>query len=177
MSAVWAMAAAGAALSLFLFTGCREKESRPAPAPSAPAAAAAPAPPQDPALIRKVVERYNQLLSDGYRNLNMNPVQEAASVQLAEKAYSHMAALGEGKARMDSRLKKIDYRSIDFTAPTRCLVKTDETWDFAYLDIKTGVKTGEVKDFVYHVAYTLEVKDGRWLVTEAAATFDQPRGR
>ncbi|GFO53612.1 hypothetical protein GMSM_06190 [Geomonas sp. Red276] len=175
MSSLSALIAVGAALSLLLFTGCREKESPPAPSPSAPAAARAPA--KDPALIRQVVERYNQLLSDGYRNLNMNPVQEAATVQLAEKAYTHMAAIGEGKARMDSHLKRIDYRSIDFPAPNRCLVKTDETWDFAYLDIKSGAKTGEVKDFVYHVAYTLEVKDGRWLVTDAAATFDQPRGR
>lgn len=162
-----------ALLAGLALVGCKEKKAAP-PADVAP--------PTTPVAIvgtpteqaQKTVERYNQLLAEGYRNLNMTPLQEVASEKQAEKAYIHMSALGEGKSKMISQLKKITFLKTEFPTPQKCLVSTDELWDFAYHNIETGAKAGEQKNFLYHVNYTLEQKDGRWQITDIFASSDEP---
>lgn len=162
-------------LLCLLLVACREK----APEGSAPVSGI-PAPqvmfpggePDD--LVKNVIVRYNQLLSYGYATLNMNPLQEVTTPQQAEKAYSHMAAIGEGGVRMTSQLKKIGFTAVTFPKPGAAVVKTREVWDFAYNDIKTGVKKEEEKNFVYLVTYTLENRAGRWLITDISAGSEEP---
>jgi len=163
-----------AILLLFaLFCACSRQQESAAP----PAKAATPVPLQTDLpreeLVKKVIARYNYLLAEGYKNLNMNPLQEVASVLQAEKAYSHMAAIGEGKVRMVSQLKKMNFVHVNFPSDGKAEVQTHEIWDFAYTDIKTGRKNEEVKDFPYDVNYTLEAKDGRWLITDIVAGSEQ----
>ena len=126
------------------------------------------------ARVKNIVLRYNELLVFGYENLNMNFLQEVATPEQAEKAYFHMAAIGEGRVRMRSHLKKIDWARIDVSTPGKAVVQTNEVWDFAYHDIKTDKKGQEEKDFVYHITYTIaREKDGRWLISDIAATSDE----
>jgi hypothetical protein len=124
-------------------------------------------------MARKMVERYNQLLIEGYRKLNMTPLQEVATEQLAKKAYYHMAAISEGFSRMNSTLKKIEFVKTEFTGPSRCQVQTREVWDFFYSDIKSGKLHKEVRDYVYHVNYVMEITEGRWMITDIVATGDE----
>ena len=161
-------------LLLVALSGCSRKEE----ATTAPLSrAGAPLPPQPDLpreeLVKKIVERYNVLLAAGYKNLDMNPLQEVATVEQAEKAYTHMAAIGEGTVRMVSRLKKIDYVQVLFPREDKGVVRTREIWDFAYTDIKSGRKNEEVTDFPYDVSYTLEKKDGRWLITDVVASSER----
>lgn len=161
-------------LMLAALAGCSEKKREPQPPPPQ---AGAPLPPQPnlprEELVKKIVERYNELLAAGYRSLNMNPLQEVATPAQAEKVYTHMAALGEGSVRMVSRLKKIDYVRLRFPGEAKAEVGTRELWDFAYTDIKTGAKNEEEKDFPYDVTYTLEKKDGRWFITDVVASSER----
>lgn len=122
---------------------------------------------------RSLILRYNQLLSEGYKTTNMTRLQEVATKELAEKAFYHMAAIGEGKSRMVSELKKIDYTETDCSKPLQCRVVTKERWDFAYADILTGARSNEVKDYIYDVQYLLENRQGRWLITEITATGEE----
>src|SRR5690242_8812450 len=62
--------------------------------------------------VQGTVKRYNELLIQGYRSLNMNPMQEAATIPQAQKLYYHMSALGEGRLRMDSALKNLTFKKI-----------------------------------------------------------------
>ena len=124
--------------------------------------------------VQKTIQRYNQLLAQGYENLNMTPLQEVATKDQAEKAYVHMAAIGEGKAKMVSELKKITFTRLEFPQPGKCLTATDEIWDFAYQNLRTGAKEGERKDFLYHVTYSLESQGGRWMITDIVAGSDEP---
>jgi len=130
--------------------------------------------------IKRVISRYNELLIWGYRNLNMNPLQEVATEEQAAKLYHHMAALGEGDARMESVLKKIDFREITFEGRNAATVKTQEIWDFAHYGIKTGDKQIEEKDFVYELTYHLKKEDRKWLVEKVTvietsdAAVDKP---
>jgi len=120
-----------------------------------------------------LIKRYNQLLSEGYKTTNMTKLQEVATPELSEKAYYHMAAIGEGKSRMVSELKKIDFKETDCSKPSTCRVVTKELWDFGYADIQTGQKSNEVKDYMYDVQYVLENKQGKWLITEITATGEE----
>jgi hypothetical protein len=120
-----------------------------------------------------MVLRYNQLLSEGYKTINMTKLQEVATQELAEKAYYHMSAIGEGKSRMVSELKKIDFVETDCSQPSKCRVVTREKWNFAYADIQTGTRSNEVKDYLYDVRYALENRQGRWTITEISATGEE----
>lgn len=149
-----------------------------APRQAAPASAPKPTPlPWKPAYnggtrtdaVKNVVLRYNELLAFGYEHLDMTPLQEVTSERQAEKAYFHMAAIGEGGVRMLSRLNRIDFTGVSFPSPGKASVRTREVWDFAYHDIKSGTKKEDEKDFGYLMTYTLEEESGRWLITDSAA--------
>jgi hypothetical protein len=99
----------------------------------------------------------------------MSRLAEVASRDQAEKAYIHMAAIGEGQVRMLSNMKKIEYTDVKQEAPGSFQVRTKELWDFAYTDIKTGKETGKVTDFVYQVSYTLKKSGPRWVIVDSVA--------
>src|SRR6185369_7005507 len=151
-------------------TGCRESATNKVSESARPQASAASGASEE---SHKLIERYNQLLCDGYKTMNMTSLQEVATKELAERAYYHMAAIGEGKSRMVSELKRINFVETDCSKPSKCRVVTKEWWDFGYADILTGQRSNEVKDYIYDVQYLLENREGRWLITEIAATGEE----
>jgi hypothetical protein len=159
-----------ACILLIAVTGC--KDSTP-PKAGEPAKAASTAPGTPSESTHNLIVKYNSLLSEGYKTTNMTKLQEVTTPELAEKAYYHMAAIGEGNSRMVSDLKKIDFVETDCAVPTKCRVVTKERWDFAYADIITGARSNEVKDYQYDVQYLLENRQGRWLITEITATGEE----
>jgi hypothetical protein len=163
-----------AIVALLFCAGCKDKSPEPKAEPvkignALPSQSALPR--ED--LVKKLVERYNVLLAGGYKSLDMNPLQEVATPQQAEKAYIHMAAIGEGTVRMISQLKKLDFVLIQFPTDKSAIVRTHEVWDFAYTDIKSGKKNEEVKDFPYDVTYTFEQSGGRWLISDIVASSEK----
>jgi hypothetical protein len=92
---------------------------------------------------------------------------------VALQAYYHMSAIGEGKAKMLSRVKNIDFVKTEFPAPGKCRLQTKEVWDFSYHDIAGGNVLQEVKDYVYHVQYTIENRQGRWTITGVSARGEE----
>lgn len=115
--------------------------------------------------IEHVIRRYNHLLIQGYRNQDMNPMQEVTTEEQARKLYHHMAALGEGRLRMESELKSIVLKKTDLRGSSEATVETEETWDFCHRRIDTNEKFAEEKDFIYRMGYVLNKNDGRWLIT------------
>jgi hypothetical protein len=115
--------------------------------------------------IENIIRRYNYLVIQGYRNQDMNPLQEVTTEEQARKLYHHMAALGEGKLRMESKLKDIKFKSIDQRSSAEATVETEETWDFTHHRMANNEKYAEEKDFIYRMGYILNKKDGRWVIT------------
>lgn len=118
--------------------------------------------------VKATIMRYNQLIAEGYRKQNMNPLQEVTTKDQALKLYFHMSALGEGKLRMDSTLKHIEFTKIVFPKAGEATVETRETWDFTQSDMKSGKTYYEEKDFVYDMGYTLKREGSRWLITNVS---------
>lgn len=116
--------------------------------------------------IEKVIRRYNILLAEGYRTQNMNTLQEVTTREQAVKLYHHMAALGEGRLRLESQLKKMSMKKIERRDPSHAVVETEEVWDFTHYRMDTGEKYAEERDFVYRMGYILQKSDGRWIITE-----------
>ena len=116
--------------------------------------------------IENLIRRYNVLVILGYRNQDMNPIQEVATEEHARRLYHHMSALGEGGLRMESRLKNIRFKKTDLRDNADATVETEETWDFAHYRMATNEKYAEEKDFIYRMGYILHKKEGRWIITE-----------
>ena len=155
---------------LCFMAGCSEKSSSDKKESANKISAAAVLTGSPTEVVQKTIKRYNQLLAEGYQKLNMTNLQEVTTEDLAVKAYYHVAALTEGKSKMVSELKNIDFIKVDFDQPSKARVVTKETWDFAYVDMQTGAKKEEVKDYIYHVAYALDNKQGKWIINEITAT-------
>lgn len=115
--------------------------------------------------VKAAIMRYNQLVAEGYRKQNMNSLQEVTTKDQATKLYFHMSALGEGKLRMDSTLKDIQFTNIVFPKSGEATVETRETWDFTQSDMTSGKKYYEEKDYLYVMGYTLKKNGNSWLVT------------
>lgn len=112
---------------------------------------------------------YNQLLREGYQSFNMNPLQQAATKRQAETLYIHMAALGEGRVRMESSLKDIQFTEVNIQQESKATVKTKEVWDFRHIDIDKKQVVLDEKDFEYLITYELVKEGPRWLVAKVVA--------
>ena len=114
--------------------------------------------------VKETILRYNQLLAEGYANMNMNPLQEVATADQAGKEYRHMAALGEAKIRMEALLKSIAFSGIVVFRNGTASAVTNEVWDYTHFDVKTRTPVARQKDVVYTLKYELKQENRRWVV-------------
>ena len=117
------------------------------------------------AQLKDTVVKYNTLLAEGYRNLNMNPLIQVATERRATKAFYHMAALGEARIKMDAKLKKITFSDIKIISHDKAEVVTDEIWDYTYLSIDSSKPLFD-NSITYKLKYILEKRSNRWLVAD-----------
>jgi hypothetical protein len=115
--------------------------------------------------LKETIIRYDALLAEGYRSLNMNPLTQAATEQRATKAYHHMAALGEAGVKMESTLRNMKFLKVKTLSKEQAEVNTEEIWDYAYLDIKSGKSLFD-NTVTYNLKYDLVKKSDQWLVSD-----------
>lgn len=133
-------------LVLLLFSGCNQNKRQ----------------------IKDTVTAYTTLLAQGYRNLNMNPLIQVATEERATKAYHYMAALGEARVKMDARLKNLKFLDIKihgFLKGEKAEVKTEEIWDYSYINIDRGEQVFD-NSVTYELTYALIKKSDQWLVAD-----------
>jgi hypothetical protein len=118
--------------------------------------------------VKATVARYDELLRDGYQRQDMSFVREVATEEQTRKLYFHMAALGEGRLRLNAALKALEFVAVKMLAPRVARVETREVWDYTHYEIATGKKYAEERGFVYRMAYELRRPlEGRWVVSGA----------
>lgn len=131
--------------------------------------AAAPKLSPDELAVRTTIERYNTLLIQGHKSLDMNPMQEVATKLQAEDEYIYMSSLAEGGVRLDAQLKDQQFLRVSVES-TSAQAETLETWDYRHYARDSGKLVREQKDLVYRLAWDLERQsDGRWLVSDVRA--------
>lgn len=119
--------------------------------------------------IRSVVGRYNELLSWGYANLDMNRLTEVATDEQAQAEYYHMAALGEGGVKLMATLETLEFDSVSIEE-TSAIAVTRETWSYTQVSVSTGEPSARSRA-TYGLRYDLRLSGGRWLVADVTA-FD-----
>jgi hypothetical protein len=125
--------------------------------------------PADELEVRAVIQMYDELLANGYRSLNMNPMREVASQLQAESEYIHMSSLAEGGVRLDPVLREMEFLRVSVEA-TSAQAETRETWDYRHYSRSTGALVLEQKGLIYHLAWDLSKEpSGTWLVTDVRA--------
>jgi hypothetical protein len=112
------------------------------------------APSPDASLVKATVERYDALLAQGYRSMDMSPISEVATQLQAETEYIHMSSLGEGGVRMLPNLRRLEFVKVSVEGSS-ALVETLETWDYTHVDPATGAIVREQRGLVYRLAWDL----------------------
>jgi hypothetical protein len=98
--------------------------------------------------VRTTIDRYDSLLAEGYRSMNMNAMREVASRLQAETEYIHMSSLAEGGIRLDPELRRLEFVRVSLEA-TSAQAETRETWDYRHYSRATGALVLEQKGLVY----------------------------
>ena len=114
--------------------------------------------------LKKTIDKYILLLSDGYRDMNLTPLRGVATEKECDKTYIHMAAFGESRKRIDSKIKKIDFLRFEKVSESKFKVETEEVWDYSHIDIDTSKVSQEFKDVSHRMQYTLEKIESKWFV-------------
>ena len=122
--------------------------------------------------VKDTILRYNQLLAEGYANMNMSPLREVATADQAGKEYRHMAALGEAKIKMEAALKSVEFVGIVVSRDGTASAITKEVWDYTHLLVRTRTQVAKQKDVVYALKYELKKENSRWRVA-SIETIDQ----
>lgn len=119
--------------------------------------------------VRRTILRYDDLLTQGYRSMNMNPMAEVATDLQAQDEYIHMSSLAEGGVRLDPELKDIQFVKVSVEA-TSAKAETRETWDYKQYSRADGKLALVQKGLIYELAWDLVRKDqGHWLVEDVRA--------
>lgn len=131
------------------------------------------APPPEPSaedLVRGTVLRYNRLLAEGYRTMDMDRLRQVAGELQAEDEYIHMSSLAEGGVRLLSYLRHFEFLRVNVEGSS-ARVETRETWDFLHEGRESRAIVLEQRDLIYEVAWDLvAAPDGRWYVTDVRVT-------
>ncbi len=123
--------------------------------------------------IKDAVLKYDQLLAEGYREMNMTSMNEVATKEEVARLYFHMAALGEAKVRLESELKRIEFQDVKLINAGSALVRTEETWDFKHVNYITQKIQLDEKGFIYNLVYELVKKDDKWLVAKVTSVPEE----
>jgi hypothetical protein len=121
--------------------------------------------PNDTARIKETVIQYNKLLSEGYRNLNMTPLLQVATKERGQKAYHHMAALGEARIKMDANLRSITFSDIKLKSVDKSEIKTVEEWDYTHINIDSENIESQ-NSTAYELTYTIVKINDKWVVSD-----------
>jgi len=113
--------------------------------------------------MQETVRQYCLLLAEGYQNLDMHRLNFVATKEQTAKVYNHMAALGEGRLKMVSKLLSLDFLTVQEESDGHTTMQTREKWKYSYLNIDSGKP--EISDKVtYTLLYHLEKANDHWLV-------------
>lgn len=119
--------------------------------------------------VKAVVLRYDRLLAEGYRTMDMNRLQQVAEQLQGEDEYIHMSALGEGGVRLLPVMTDQEFTEVSVEA-TSAQVQTRESWDYVHEDRITRETILIQRGMVYELVWDLVLaSDGRWLVSDVRA--------
>ena len=123
--------------------------------------------------LKEAIRQYDRLLSEGYSNMDMNPLKQITSQEQYFRVFQHMMALKDSQLKLESKLKKLTIDEVQFVGGNKAFVKAKEVWDFSQISIKTGKTEFEASDAVHQLTYELEKKSNKWLISSVTAADEK----
>jgi hypothetical protein len=158
-------------ISVLLAASCQQDKKTAVTSVEKPVGTAAS---EEASRIKDTVVLYDALLAKGYITLNMSPLLEVATEQRANKAYYHMAALGEGKVKMDMKLNELKFSDVKTLSPETAEAATEEKWDYRYINTDSGKQVYD-NSVEYKLTYRLIKQSGKWLIDDIEVTYTKQK--
>ena len=112
----------------------------------------------------ELIRSYDDLLSQGYRDMNMAPAGKVVTAEHAARLDHRLAGLKRMNRRMESRLREVAVLDIDRRRDGTAFVTTREKWDIRQLDLPTREVVRDYHGFGYELRYEIVRQNNRWLV-------------
>ena len=128
----------------------------------------------DTEAVKSTILEYNEALIRAFAKMDMNELGAVATEDQAYTEFYLMAALGEGRVRMVSKLVDVEFGEITFPEEGRATAITTETWDYVHESLDTSETVRSEQGLVYHLRYELVLQDGGWLVDRVTSLDDPP---
>ena len=132
-----------------------------------------------PIQARRLVERYNQVVSEAYRRNDLQLID--AVVAPNSVAGRNLTGLIGVRAdlgiTMEAHLDALEVRGVAQTGSDSLEVRTRERWTYRDLRADNGAQVGEPSQDRYELLYLLRHVKGRWMVMETQFTAPPQIGR
>ncbi len=114
--------------------------------------------------MKELIKQYNNLLSEAYITMDLTELNKILTENHAVRLETRLTNVRKSQRRMESELKKIEFKDIVFPDDKSVIVSTKEVWDIRHIDLKTKKMIKEHKGYVYDLRYELAKKGDTWLI-------------
>lgn len=118
-----------------------------------------------PADARKLVEQYNQVVSEAYRRGDVRLIDPVVGVNEGRKLTGLIGVRLDMGITLDSKLLSLDIAGVEQSG-NEMRVRTKERWSYRDLKIGTGAQVGEASLDSYEMLYVFTNLNKTWLVDE-----------
>ena len=125
---------------------------------------------------RKLVERYNQIVSEAYRRGDIKVVDPVVGPNEGKKLTGLIGVRLDLGLTLDSQLLSLEISGVE-KSKDEMRVQTKERWSYRDRKIGTGEQVGEASQDSYEMLYVFKRIDKAWLVDEIKFTTPPQVGR
>jgi len=127
---------------------------------------------------RRLVERYNQAVSEAYRRADVNLIDPVVGPNTTEgKRLTGLIGVRlDMGITLDAELLSLEVTEVAQKGG-ELQVRTQERWRYRDRKIGTGEQVGEESADSYELLYTFEKSGGQWLASETSFTATPQVGR
>jgi hypothetical protein len=118
-----------------------------------------------PSEAKKLVERYNRVVSEAYRRGDVRLVDPVVGPNEGRKLTGLIGVRLDMGITLDSKLLSLEITGIE-KSRAELRVRTKERWSYRDLKIGSGEQLGEASVDSYEMLYLFKLKDRAWLVDE-----------
>lgn len=127
---------------------------------------------------RGLVQRYNEVVIEAYRRLDIKLVDDVVGPNERRKLAGLIGVRQDMGITLDSELLLLEMVSVKQHEESKWLeVRTREKWRYLDRKIGTGEQVGEESDDEYEMIYVFINDDGRWLVDKIKFAVPPKVGR
>lgn len=125
---------------------------------------------------KQLVERYNQVVCEAYRNSDVRLVDPVVGPNEGKKLTGLIGVRLDLGLALDAKLESLAVTGVE-QARDEIRVRTNERWSYRDVRLATGEQVGEASSDAYEMLYVFKRMQDAWLVDEIRFTSPPQVGR